>query len=85
MKEKEKKLIKEHLKNRKEYLAKDFEEYLDTQTKLQNIAFKQMKGANWMIILWAIIPILFATPFVIGFYISVQIEKLIKKIISRWK
>ena len=85
MKKKEKKLIKEHLKNRKEHIAKDFEQYLDTQTSLQHIAFEKMKGVNWMIIIWSILPILFATPFVIGFYISVQIEKFIKKRISSWK
>ena len=76
----DKEIVKDILKERVNYIEKELETYNSVNQKLTDISLKNIKGANWLVLTWAIPLIIVATPFLIGYFTSIYIEKKLKTI-----
>ena len=81
----DKRMLKNAMQDRRGYIEKELETYNSLQSKLTNIKFKKIKGLNWLVWVWAVPLIITSTPILIGYFISIYIEKIIKTIFKTLK
>lgn len=76
---------KKVLEGRIGHIEKELESYNNIQGKVREISLKNIKGANWLVWIWAIPLFIWASPFLLGYFISIYIEKFIKTIFKALK
>jgi hypothetical protein len=80
LKELDKVAAKRVLEGRISDIEKELESYNNMQGKIMDISMKNIKGANWLVWIWAIPLFIWSLPFLLGYFISLYIEKFVKTI-----
>ena len=81
----DKEIAKEVLSKRIKHIEKELKTDNSFNEKIQDISLKNIKGANWLVWVWVVPLIITSTPILIGYFISIYIEKIIKTIFKTLK